>query len=382
MKPIHESDDSSTIISKQRDQTVKDRAAVANKGEQKEELRQKKLATLRRLKVRNLRAAKKAPAAQESKSEQASQAKPVLADENTVVSSLQQECTLEDYSNTKKQLHTDTEEPSLQDDNTVLTSENREYTLDDYSKPTLLQRISSFKSIPSNAAASTNKSGVEGKASAISKAPKALRKGLTFWKRNVGNEVALKEDVNVSSSQYGVKDKSDKKELRKEVENKKETNEQEEVDTDNLRAILAAFNTDALILKSFEVDDGISIQSSISMATDLRSEGPERQRHRSHPRARRRFSKLKRYNEEESKFSNENSRSSAEENSKLSGEDSIATEVDSIGVEESFTEEGESLHCCAPSSHAPMSAIIDFFSLNSCRFEHYVVGKIFGSILI
>jgi hypothetical protein len=53
------------------------------------------------------------------------------------------------------------------------------------------------------------------------------------------------------------------------------------------------------------------------------------------------------------------------------------------------------LHCCAPSLHAPMSAIIDFFILNSSYFviirnnltlfrhiKHSMVGRIAGTILI
>ena len=53
------------------------------------------------------------------------------------------------------------------------------------------------------------------------------------------------------------------------------------------------------------------------------------------------------------------------------------------------------LHCCAPLPHAPMSAIIDFFILNSSyfviirnnltlyrRFKHCMVGRIAGTILI
>ena len=53
------------------------------------------------------------------------------------------------------------------------------------------------------------------------------------------------------------------------------------------------------------------------------------------------------------------------------------------------------LHCCAPSLHAPMSAIIDFFILNSSyiasirnnltlyrRIKHFMVGRIAGTILI
>jgi hypothetical protein len=53
------------------------------------------------------------------------------------------------------------------------------------------------------------------------------------------------------------------------------------------------------------------------------------------------------------------------------------------------------LHCCAPPLHAPMSAIIDFFILNSSyfviirnnltlyhRIKHFMVGWIAGTILI
>jgi hypothetical protein len=91
------------------------------------------------------------------------------------------------------------------------------------------------------------------------------------------------------------------------------------------------------MLKSFEVDDGISMQSSISMPTVMRSVRPERQR--SYPLARSLLSRLTTYSEEESKIS-------AEENSKSCGKDSIVFEKKFAGeeafdVKEVFIEESE-----------------------------------------
>ncbi|KAL7491557.1 hypothetical protein ACHAWT_000947 [Skeletonema menzelii] len=104
-----------------------------------------------------------------------------------------------------------------------------------------------------------------------------------------------------------------------EVERKNDTPKSEQQEVVNAQAVLAAFNTDTLLLKSFEVDDGISMQSSISMATDLRSNnnGPES------PRSRR-----------SKKDTEDASRSAADAESK-------DTEDESIGTEESHTEENE-----------------------------------------
>jgi len=332
IEPILEDDVNSILDSTQRDQAKKTK---------KEKLLQEKRAVLRRMKARNLFAAKKALAVRESKAKQSSQAKPVLADDTTIVSALQQEWTLDDHSNEKKKLPA--EELIFDSSNTIVTSENRECTLDDYTKPKLFSRISSFKSkngsdvkpsLENNETVPTSENrgtlndyskpgsvasngpptdkSVESKASTISKA-------LSKVKQNAGNVVAVTEDVNGSSSKN-----------RGEVESKKETREEEKMQTHTL---LAAFNNDVLMLKSFEVDDGISMHSSISMATDLKSDGPGRQR--SYPRPRSRLSRLSRYTEEGSRYS-------AEEESRYSAEgDSRYTEDDSIDVEESFTEESE-----------------------------------------
>uniref|UniRef100_A0A7S2PDY4 Uncharacterized protein n=1 Tax=Skeletonema marinoi TaxID=267567 RepID=A0A7S2PDY4_9STRA len=329
IEPILEDDVNSILDSTQRDQAKKSK---------KEKLLQEKRAVLRRMKARNLYAAKKALAARESKAKQSSRAKPVLADDTTIVSALQQEWTLDDHSNEKKKLPA--EELIFDSSNTIVTSENRECTLDDYTKPKLFSRISSFKSkngsdvkpslendetVPTSEnretlniyskPGSVTSNGSPTDKSVESKASKAQSK----VKQNAGNGVAVTEDVNGSSSKN-----------RREVESKTETREEEKMQAHTL---LAAFNNGDLMLKSFEVDDGISMHSSISMATDLKSDGPGRQR--SYPRPRSRLSRLSRYTEEGSRYS-------AEEESRYSAEgDSRYTEDDSIDIEESFTEESE-----------------------------------------
>ena len=297
-------DDNTIVPSDELELTLQDYTQMEHIPAVAKKLNQKKRAKLRKMKARNLRAAQKA-LVQEPKSKQASRSKPVLVDDNTTASTLplQEERALDSNSNEKKNMHT--EEPFVVDDNTILTSENRECNLDDYSKPRLLQRISSFKSKQNSHVKPT------------------LEDDNTIL-TSENREVALNDFSAKPGSVSSNASSTDKKS----VESKAST----------ISKVLSQVS----ILKSFEVDDGISMQSSLSMATGLRSDGPGRQR--SYPRTRSRMMTfLSRYSHEES--DEEDSRFYAEEEedseSYIDIEERLTEEEDSIDIRETFTEESE-----------------------------------------
>ena len=176
------------------------------------ELRQQKRVLLGRMKAKNLRAARKSLAAQESRSEQSSRPKPVVANDNEKLSA---------------------KEPIVEDEDTIATSENWECTLDDYERPKLISRIPTFKS-------KSGKASLENDDDLIPT-----------------SEDALKKDANKSSNNIS------------QVGNVKVTSEQPEPEIP-VQTLITAFSDDGVMLRSFEVDDGVSMQSSISLATELR----------------------------------------------------------------------------------------------------------------
>ena len=169
------------------------------------------------------------------------------------------------------------------DENTIMTSDQREMTLQDavvleddgndimetrkdkllQQKRGLLSRMrarnmrAAKKSLKEESAEVESKNDAsEQKTLASAQAQAVLA---AFNAPTAGNSV--KEAANGSSSKNEAETKS-----------KNGTTSSEQQEVVNAQAVLAAFNTDALILKSFEVDDGISMQSSISMASDLKSD--------------------------------------------------------------------------------------------------------------
>jgi len=242
-EPILENESNDVIILDSND---------AKKTRRERELRQEKRVLLGRMKARNIRAAKKALAVQESMSRQSSQPKSVVANDKEELSA--EEAIVEDENanqNVKDETTTDEsatvpdQNTIVEDDNTV-TAENWECTLDDYKRPKLISRISSLKS-----------------------------------KSEKTSEDALKKDVNESSNNRS-EVKCVKETSEPQVESVKETSELldeieqlEDLEEIPVQALLAAFSDDSVVLKSFEVDDGISMHSSISMATGLRKDSAE-----------------------------------------------------------------------------------------------------------
>ena len=169
------------------------------------------------------------------------------------------------------------------DENTIMTSDQREMTLQDavvlegdsddimetrkdkllQQKRGLLSRMrarnmrAAKKSLKEESTEVESKNDASEQKTLVSAQAQAVL--AAFNAPTAGNSV--KEAANGSSSKNEAETKS-----------KNGTTSSEQQEVVNAQAVLAAFNTDALILKSFEVDDGISMQSSISMASDLKSD--------------------------------------------------------------------------------------------------------------
>lgn len=216
----------------------------AKKTRRERQLRQEKRVLLGRMKARNIRAAKKALAEQESMPQQSSQPRSVVANDNEKLSG---EDPMVEDENTK----VTNQNNIFEDDNTIVTAENWECTLDDYEMPKLVSRISSIKS---------KKPSLENDDDLIPTSDDALKK-----------DVNESYNSNMRSEVNSVKEISEPQ-----VESTKVLDEiEEEMEEIPVQALLAAFSDDSVALGSFEVDDGISMHSSISMATGLRKDSAE-----------------------------------------------------------------------------------------------------------
>jgi hypothetical protein len=138
------------------------------------------------------------------------------------------------------------------DENTIMTSDQREMTLQD---AVVLEDDSDDVMETRKDKLLQQKRGLLARMRA---------RNLRAAKKSLKEESAEVESKNDASEQKGVEEDP-------EAKSKNDTLSSEQQEVANAKAVLAAFNTDALILKSFELDDGISMQSSISMASDLKS---------------------------------------------------------------------------------------------------------------
>ena len=138
------------------------------------------------------------------------------------------------------------------DENTIMTSDQREMTLQD---AVVLED-------DSNDIMETRKDKLLQQKRGLLSRMRA--RNMRAAKKSLKEESTEVESKNDASEQKGVEEDP-------EAKSKNDTLSSEQQEVANAKAVLAAFNTDALILKSFELDDGISMQSSISMASDLKS---------------------------------------------------------------------------------------------------------------
>ena len=257
--------------------------AKKNTEEQKKQLRARKLALVKEKALDTKKApldTKKAPflLVQESKSKEASCSKPTLEDDNSIVTSLQQEWTLDDYSGKKKKVHA---EPIL-DDNTILTSENQEFTLEDFSGARSISSKSCKKKLldvnailcqntefilddnyQENAGSVPSEASSKSSASTVSTDNTSLKEEDGSISKQSVNPTVVTDKSSLKGEKNGPISKKSANSIKSGKKEEEEAIEHANVDVPNLHG---------LTMTSFDLPQNEDLISTISMETGLRSD--------------------------------------------------------------------------------------------------------------